>query len=226
MSTYGWVLLCTIAGPFALSFDKKIHFYTRFRPLFIAILPVSSFFLLWDAYFTDNHIWGFTEEHITKIYLYNLPVEEVLFFFLVPYSCVFIYEVLIGYFPKLNLSVFSTYFSYLFIALGTTLILTGIGNWYTISACTISCLLVAYTGLLKQKNWFPYFSLTFTIALIPFIIVNGVLTGAITENPIVWYSENHIVGIRLITIPIEDLFYNASLLLPIIWIYEKIKQVA
>ena len=30
---------------------------------------------------------------------------------------------------KLNLSVFSTYFSYLFIALGTTLILTGIGNW-------------------------------------------------------------------------------------------------
>ncbi len=226
MSTYGWVLLCTIAGPFALSFDKKIHFYTRFRPLFIAILPVSSFFLLWDAYFTDNHIWGFTEEHIAKIYLYNLPVEEVLFFFLVPYSCVFIYEVLIGYFPKLNLSVFSTYFSYLFIALGTTLILTGIGNWYTISACTISCLLVAYTGLLKQKKWFPYFSLTFTIALIPFIIVNGVLTGAITENPIVWYSENHIVGIRLITIPIEDLFYNASLLLPIIWIYEKIKQVA
>ena len=226
MSTYGWVLLCTIAGPFALSFDKKIHFYTRFRPLFIAILPVSSFFLLWDAYFTDNHIWGFTEEHIAKIYLYNLPVEEVLFFFLVPYSCVFIYEVLIGYFPKLNLSVFSTYFSYLFIALGTTLILTGIGNWYTISACTISCLLVAYTGLLKQKTWFPYFSLTFTIALIPFIIVNGVLTGAITENPIVWYSENHIVGIRLITIPIEDLFYNASLLLPIIWIYEKIKQVA
>ena len=226
MSTYGWVLLCTIAGPFALSFDKKIHFYTRFRPLFKAILPVSSLFLLWDAYFTDNHIWGFTEEHIAKIYLYNLPVEEVLFFFLVPYSCVFIYEVLIGYFPKLNLSVFSTYFSYLFIALGTTLILTGIGNWYTISACTISCLLVAYTGLLKQKNWFPYFSLTFTIALIPFLIVNGVLTGAITENPIVWYSENHIVGIRLITIPIEDLFYNASLLLPIIWIYEKIKQVA
>ncbi len=223
MSTYGWVLLCTIAGPFALSFDKKIHFYTSFRPLFIAILPVSSFFLLWDAYFTDNHIWGFTEEHIAKIYLYNLPVEEVLFFFLVPYSCVFIYEVLSGYFPKLNLSVFSTYFSYLFIALGTTLILTGIGNWYTISACTISCLLVAYTGLLKQKNWFPYFSLTFTIALIPFIIVNGVLTGAITENPIVWYSENHIVGIRIITIPIEDLFYNASLLLPIIWIYEKIK---
>ena len=74
-----------------------------------------------------------------------------------------------------------------------------------------------------KKKWFPYFSLTFTIALIPFLIVHGVLTGAITENPIVWYSENHIVGIRIVTIPIEDLFYNASLLLPIIWIYEKIK---
>jgi len=224
MSTYGWVMLATIAGPLALSFDKKIHFYSYLFPLFKAIIPVTTFFLIWDSFFTLNHIWGFTEEHISKIYLFNLPLEEVLFFFLVPYACVFIYEVLMGYFPDLKLKSYSVYFSYVFIITGIVLIISGFGNWYTTSACTISCFLVAYTGIYKKKKWFPYFSLSFTVALVPFLVVNGILTGAITKNPIVWYSENHIVGIRLLTIPIEDLFYNASLLLPTIWIYEKTKK--
>jgi hypothetical protein len=50
------------------------------------------------------------------------------------------------------------------------------------------------------------------------------LTGQFTEEPIVWYSENHIVGFRLGTIPLEDLFYNYCLILPIIWIYEGLKN--
>jgi hypothetical protein len=62
------------------------------------------------------------------------------------------------------------------------------------------------------------------VALIPFLIVNGVLTGATTPEPVVWYSELHIMGPRIITIPVEDLFYNYDLLLPIIWLYEKFKS--
>jgi hypothetical protein len=60
---------------------------------------------------------------------------------------------------------------------------------------------------------------------VPFFIVNGVLTGMFTPEPVVWYSESHIVGWRIVTIPMEDLFYNYSLLLPIIWIHEWLKPV-
>ena len=99
----------------------------------------------------------------------------------------------------------------------------GIGNWYTSSACAIGCCLILYTGIINKKPWYPFFILSFIIALIPFVIVNGVLTGAITENPIVWYSDNHILGLRIITIPVEDIYYNLSMLLPIVWIYERLK---
>jgi lycopene cyclase domain-containing protein len=224
MSLYGWVLLGTIIGPLSLSFDKKVHFYTYFFKLFLSILPISSIFLIWDAYFTANGIWGFTPKYLAGIYLYNLPIEEVLFFFLVPFACVFIYKVVLAYFPSLQLTALSKWFTYILISGGIILIYLGWGNWYTMSACSIATILIIYTNLILKKKWFPYFSLAFIIALIPFLIVNGILTGALTNEPIVWYSENHIVGLRIITIPIEDIYYNLSLLLPIVWIFETLLE--
>jgi lycopene cyclase domain-containing protein len=103
------------------------------------------------------------------------------------------------------------------------MIINGIEKWYTTSACSLACLLVFYLSIINKKPWFPYFSLTFLISLIPFIIVNGVLTGAVTQKPIVWYNQAHILGLRIITIPIEDIYYNLSMLLPIVWLYEKLK---
>ena len=216
-------MLLTIIGPFALSFDKKVHFYTFFKPLFKSILPIAFIFLVWDVNFTHQKIWGFTPKYLAKIYLYNLPIEEVLFFFLVPYACIFIYEVILAYLPTLKLDRFSNYFNSTLLFIGTYLLINGFGNWYTMSACTIGCSLILYFGIIKRKSWYSYFTLSFLIALVPFIIVNGILTGAITEQPIVWYSNEHIVGLRIITIPIEDIYYNLCLLLPIVWIYEKIK---
>lgn len=103
------------------------------------------------------------------------------------------------------------------------MLVLGIDNWYTSSACALSCGLMIYTGIIKKQNWYPTFIFSFIIALVPFILVNGVLTGAITENPIVWYSDKHILGLRIITIPVEDIYYNLSMLLPIVWIYERLK---
>jgi lycopene cyclase domain-containing protein len=65
---------------------------------------------------------------------------------------------------------------------------------------------------------------TFLVAIIPFLIVNGILTGSFTEEPVVWYNGNHIIGIRIFTIPMEDVFYNYCMLLPITAIYEWIKK--
>ena len=217
-------MIFTIIGPFALSFDKKVHFYTYFPSLFKSILPVSTLFIFWDILFTEKSIWGFTAEYISSIKIANLPLEEVLFFILVPFACLFIYEVSKSYFPNLNVSKVIKPFNYLFIGLGLVLSSKGIGNWYTCSAVTTGILLVLIFGIILKKSWYGWFVVSFLIALIPFLIVNGILTGATTPKPIVWYSENHIVGWRIITIPVEDLYYNLSLLLPITAIFEYFKK--
>ena len=78
MSLYGWVIIATISGPFLLSFDKKVHFYSNWKALFPALLAIGTIFLIWDSYFTTNGVWGFTAEYISGIYIANLPLEEVL----------------------------------------------------------------------------------------------------------------------------------------------------
>jgi lycopene cyclase domain-containing protein len=220
MSLYAWVILGTIAGPFALSFDKKVHFYTHFRALVPAILLVAAVFLVWDEYFTVEKIWGFTDRYILGAKLGHLPYEEVSFFLVVPFACVFVHEVLKAYFPKIKPVKFAHYFAFGFTLAGFLFGLTHMEKWYTASACIISALLTIGIYFVNRPSWYAQFVFTFIVALIPFLIVNGILTGAVTDEPIVWYSADHIMGPRIITIPVEDIFYNYCMLLPIVGLFE------
>ena len=90
--TYFLILTVALAGPLALSFDKRVAFYKKWKQLFTAMLFPAFLYIIWDIYFTANGVWSFNENYVCGIKLFNLPIEEVLFFFVVPYCCVFIYE--------------------------------------------------------------------------------------------------------------------------------------
>ena len=222
MSLYLILMLVSFGSCLVLSFDKKVAFYKNMRFFIPAVFAVAIPFLIWDEYFTIYDIWGFNKTYLQGLFLGSLPLEEVLFFFLIPYCCVFIYEVLIAYFPNASLQKVTRIFSIVFVVSGTLLALLNIDNWYTLSACSIAVLLVVFS-LRGKYIWYPRAIFAFLVAMLPFLIVNGVLTGAVTPAPIVWYNEAHIVGFRIVTIPLEDVFYNFSLLIPIIGVYHYFK---
>lgn len=224
MSLYLALILGTIMGPFFLSFDKKVHFYTNWKALFPSLLIVGIIFLVWDEYFTQNEIWGFNSRYLSGIFIGSLPLEECLFFLVVPYACVFIYEVLKSYFPLVKPTKLSHFFAFSFTLAGLVFGIIFMENWYTSSACILAALITIGVYFVKKVVWYPRFVLAFLVAQIPFILVNGALTGSFTDEPVVWYSENHIMGPRIFTIPVEDVFYNYSMLLPIVTIYEYLKQ--
>jgi lycopene cyclase domain-containing protein len=120
----------------------------------------------------------------------------------------------------MKLKKFAHYFAFAFTLAGFSFGLMHMEQWYTASACIISALLTIGIYFVNRPAWYAQFIFTFLVAMIPFIIVNGILTGAVTDEPIVWYSENHIMGPRIITIPIEDIFYNYCMLLPIVGLFE------
>ena len=66
----------------------------------------------------------------------------------------------------------------------------------------------------KPQPWFTVFLYSFIlISLGPFLLVNGILTGLLDSvSPPVWYNDSENIGIRLMTIPVEDFFYSFSLL--------------
>lgn len=224
MSLYFWILLGTIVFPFLLSFDKKVHFYSHWKSMLPGMFLVGLFFLLWDNYFTVHEVWGFNPKYVQGIYLFRLPLEEILFFLVVPYACVFVYEVIRAYFPDLKLDLLGRAFAFAMVLSGMLLTIFYIRNWYTLTACSLSSLLIIGIHFRAKAKWFNYFALTFLVCLIPFLLVNGVLTGFFTNEPVVWYSETHIMGIRIGTIPLEDIYYNLGMLLPIIFIHEMLKE--
>ncbi|MES2556197.1 MAG: lycopene cyclase domain-containing protein [Bacteroidota bacterium] len=223
MSLYLWIIAGSISGPLLLSFDKKVRFFSYWKALLPAIIAVAIGFLCWDEYFARLGVWGFTSTHVTGIYFGKLPLEECLFFLIVPYACVFVYEVIKAYFPKRKTAVFARLFAFLMVFSGMYLGTVYLDNWYTSSACILSSMLIIGLYFVGKAPWFGDFAVMFSVVLIPFLIVNGFLTGMFTEDPVVWYNSEHIMGFRIGTIPLEDIYYNLCLLLPIVVIYEWLK---
>lgn len=222
--TYLLIDILCIAVPLAASFHRLSPFYKEWRHYLPANMLVAAFFLVWDALFTDMGIWGFNEVYITGIKIYNLPIEEVLFFICIPYACTYTYYVISTH-VKIKPTVTPLYISRILILLLTVVALFNTGRLYTSVTFLLLSLLLIY--LLMSKAGIPRgFYTTYLLMLIPFFISNGLLTGSWLNEPIVWYNDNHNLGIRIGTIPVEDAFYAMLMLMMNISGYEWLKSKA
>ncbi len=221
--TYFLILGCTLAGPLLLSFDKKVAFYKKWKPLFLAMIIPAIIYIAWDIYFTSKGIWGFNERYyVRETRIINLPLEEILFFFVVPYCCVFIYECIRVYFPRIKNKKTG---DRILMALAVALLIVGFyfsGRHYTSWTFSFTAVFIALIYLFG--NYFKTFDATaflvsYVVILVPFLLVNGFLTAI----PVVLYNDVENLGIRIYTIPFEDVFYGMLLVLMNIVIYEKLK---
>lgn len=222
--TYLLIDVLCIAVPLLASFHRLSPFYKDWKFYLPVNIAVAAFFLVWDAVFTDMGIWGFNEAYITGIKLYNLPVEEILFFICIPYACTYTYYVISTH-VKIKPTVMPLYVSSILILLLTATAVLNIGKLYT--SVTFLLLSVLLVFMVTSKNKMPPgFYPTYLLMLVPFFISNGLLTGSWLEEPIVWYNNDHNLGIRMWTIPLEDAFYAMLLLLLNISAYEWVKSKA
>lgn len=215
-------LFCFIV-PFALRFYPGLHFRKKWKYAFPAISLTAVIFILWDAIFTQAGVWGFNARYISGLYIGNLPIEEVLFFICIPYACLFT-QFALSY--RVERNFFFRCYKSISVILIVALLITGIlhpHRWYTaltfVSTASLLCFMVLQRAQLLCRCYFAFLWI-----LIPFAIVNGILTGMFTEEPVVWYDESRIIGIRLLTIPIEDVIYALLLFLINVLLTEKMSE--
>jgi lycopene cyclase domain-containing protein len=214
--------LGTICVPLLRSFESRVAYYKSFPSLFKSMLLVSGFFLLWDIWFTEMGVWGFTLDYLCGVFLLGLPLGEYLFFITVPFSCVFIYRVLDFFFPKGMVSKsLVVWLNYGLIILCLAIGLLNLDKAYTSITFLLLAAAIIYVVWIEKVDWMGKFYQSYLIALIPFILKNGILTGSITESPVVWYDNSENLGVRLATIPFEDVFYGMLLILGTVYFYEK-----
>ena len=205
--------LGSLSIPLIFSFHPKLKFFKHWKSLGIGILVSMLIFIPWDIFFTINGIWGFNSNYYLGTNLFSLPIEEWLFFICIPYACVFTHYALLSYFPKMKLPSGSTkLISYVLILFFIIVAIYNYNKWYTLvnfSLATVLTVLVVN----KKSELLQSFLLSFLVMLIPFFIVNGILTGSFIENEVVWYNDFENLGIRLFTIPVEDTVYAFTLIL-------------
>lgn len=98
---YFAVLLATLAGPLLLSRDKNIALWSNRRALFTSLAVISFVYWIWDVLAAARGHWSFNPDYVIGIWILNLPLEEYLFFPIVVFVSIFVWES-VNYFLRKN----------------------------------------------------------------------------------------------------------------------------
>ena len=218
--SYLLINFLTIFFPIVLSFDKRVAFFKSWRFIFPALLITGLLFLFWDYLFTIYGVWSFNPEYIIGFNILNLPIEEILFFITVPFACIFVYECLNYYVKTDLLKRFSSPISYILIAFSGLMVFLYYDRVYSLITFGLLAVVLIITEFIVKSTIMSRFYLAYLVSLIPFYLVNGLLTSI----PIVMYNDAENMAIRVGTIPLEDHFYSLSMLLINILLFEYFRK--
>jgi lycopene cyclase domain-containing protein len=210
----------SISVPLIASFHPRLQFHKQWRAYLPACLIAALAFCLWDILYTGLGVWGFTPRYLLGVNIVNLPLEEVLFFLCIPYASVFTYHCLNTLLKGQRWTQWERNISMALVAGLVLVAATTHFRYYTTVTFVLCAALIAWLSY-KRAPWLGNFYRSFVVTLIPFFIVNGMLTGTGFDQPIVWYNDAENLGIRMGTIPVEDTFYGMLLLLLNVMLYEQ-----
>lgn len=230
---YIFVNLACFVVPFIFSFHPKLKFYLKWKAFILGVLAMMAIFIPWDVYFTSQGIWGFNTKYTTGYFLGNLPIEEWFFFMCIPYACLFTYHCIGVLIKNVPFGIFLKILAWCFAVGSLVIAVIYHKRWYTFTAHLLCGIFLLAHLLWLKSRYLTRFMFVFILILPFFLASNGVLTGvdfwnypfintnpeAITEK-IVWYNNAHNLGVRLFTMPVDDLAYGLTMLLLCVTVFE------
>jgi len=212
--------LVILAGPVIFSFESKVRFVSRWPQAFGAVGVALIPFVIWDVLVVQRH-WWFNPRYTTGAVIAGLPVEEILFFVSAPFACLFVWDV---FFANREAGVL----------LDNRIVRTGIAGgglaavpllWFgyeyagtVLLALTVVAGLdqVLRTRLLRQGRTYRYLGVVTLFILL--------FNGYLTFRPLVLYADSYLLGLRILTIPVEDFLYGYALVILTVLIYHRFRR--
>jgi len=192
---------------FFISIISKVK--RRYKSLLLSMVIVSPLYLAWDFLATWVGSWHFNPKWVLGIYVFDLPLEEVLFFFVTPFATLLIYDFITQKFKDKEVDfitkkrvVIASAFLLVMAALLFSYSYTSVDLLYL----AISFLVVEYfdESMFRSRNYWAFLLLTY----VPFFVFDYFLTSL----PVVIYGPHSILGFRILTIPWEDAVYSFSMM--------------
>jgi lycopene cyclase domain-containing protein len=189
-------------------------------PALMAIFLTAVVFIIWDELVT-NFFWKFNFRYILGFKIIKLPIEEILFFFTVPFACLFLW---VNFPPQSNIQPFINFpieilivLSIIFFVLSLIMIYKKI--YYTGIVILFFLITIMITIIIN-----PYFIFQkrFLFFLFPVLFLTFIFNGYLTSRPVVTYNKKVKSNINIWTIPIEDFIYGLILIVINVFIYENL----
>lgn len=219
--TYFSIVFALALLPLIPVLFKQANLRSKIKYVVPAILFSCSIFIIWDIRFTEIGIWSFNPDYITGVSLWNLPIEEWLFFVILSFDFFVVYEwvkIKFSQFEKPNLFLS---ISLVLLAIFALVAFFSRQKLYTFFTFFLLTVYFGYTIFRNSfKKHYTKFYITYLICLIPLLIIKQILTVL----PAVRYNNSHIFGVRIFSVPIEDLGYFFLLMLMNITIFEYLNE--
>lgn len=90
--SYLGVLAFIVMGTSWLPWATGARVWRKLRRLSLAVAPGFVLFSIWDWYAIRNGHWTFDEERLLTVRVAGLPLEELLFFLVIPMASVLTLE--------------------------------------------------------------------------------------------------------------------------------------
>ena len=208
------VLIATLSTVSVFIFRKYGARWPNIKATFFAFCVMCLPYLIWD-HFVTNIWWSFNDRYTLGMKIGALPIEEVLFFCSVPWSCLIIWENLK---TKMEGSLALPIETFLLLSSLVFGIFSFNKTWYYTAIVSFVVALVCYMSWFSD-HWFNKKNSLLFLCGVSILIL--IFNGYLTARPIVLYSQEFMTNIRIWTIPIEDFFYGLALLSGIVIVYER-----
>lgn len=215
------ILILIFFVPVFYTITNKNGFRNKLRYGMPAIFITGFMFLLWDIRFTEVGIWSYDADFTIGLFHKSLPLEQWLVYLIFPYTALLIYEIMKTRFRSLDFnSIFTAVSLLLVVALAVVAYLFRV-RIYTFFSFLFTTIYLAYTIFRKQfKPHLTHFFLTYLIILIPYFILNWILTW----NLAIEYHQEQVLNVWVGMIPVENFVYLFLLLLINITVYEYLSE--
>lgn len=205
---YALFHLAVLFGPVtvSLAMPRFRSFWHLWKPLLMTYAFVSVPWIAIDALSHARGWWDYDPAYVSGVEFVGLPIEEIVFFFTVPFACLFLWWALQKHWGRAAIPQRTRQLLIAgAVAIGGYFLMIGIldGKERTLFDAVLYLGVVAVIALSRLSREAVFWRWS-AIVFVLFLMFNSILTAL----PIVVYDESFMTGWRIGTIPIEDTLYN------------------
>lgn len=155
--TYLLFNLVVLLPVLVLSVKTDVKPHRHWRAFSAALLLVSLPFVVWDSWAASAGHWMFNTDYVTGWYVFNLPIEEILFFVTVPFAMLYVWGVIKKFVPDKGIAGLLPLMSLGLVAATATSMLLLHGNRaYTLAAAVaalVAVIVIAFSRITYTKRF-------------------------------------------------------------------------